>query len=123
VNPEEQLSAFIRSSFRSVWSLELLLLLKRSPRLWPRDEIVAALRASDLVVAQSVESLTAGGLLTVDGDGRAAYSPASPGLAAMADAAEAYYARSPDAVRRLIVGAASGGGIAAFADAFRLRKD
>jgi hypothetical protein len=41
----------------------------------------------------------------------------------MADEAEAYYGRSPDAVRRLIVGAASGGSIAAFADAFRLRKD
>jgi hypothetical protein len=117
------LSAFVRSSFRSVWSLELLLLLKRHPRPWPREEIVAALRASDLVVAQSVESLTAGGLLTLGCDGCAAYSPASPDLATMADQAEAFYGRSPDAVRRLIVGAAPGGGIAAFADAFRLRKD
>jgi hypothetical protein len=119
----EQLTGFIRSSFRSVWALELLLLLKRSPRAWPREEIVASLRASDLVVAQSLDSLTAGGLVSVAGDGSATYSPAAGDLRSLVEEAEAYYARSPDAVRRLIVGAASGGSIAAFADAFRLRKD
>jgi hypothetical protein len=119
----EQLSGFIRSSFRSVWSLELLLLLKRNRRQWLREEIVTALRASDLVVAQSLDSLTAGGLLSVDSTGHASYSPATADIGVMADEAEAYYGRSPDAVRRLIVGAASGGSIAAFADAFRLRKD
>ncbi|HZG07516.1 MAG TPA: hypothetical protein VEZ70_00890 [Allosphingosinicella sp.] len=118
----EQLASFIRSSFRSVWSLELLLLLKREQRCWDRGEIVAALRASDLVVHQSLDSLTAAGLVTVDGEGRAAYSPASDSVGALVDRTESFYARSPDAVRRLIVSAATGG-IAAFADAFRLRKD
>jgi hypothetical protein len=44
----EQLSGFIRSSFRSVWSLELLLLLKRNRRQWLREEIVTALRQAIL---------------------------------------------------------------------------
>jgi len=116
----EQVAGFIRSSFRSVWSLEVLLLLKREPRLWSPTEIVAALRASDLIVAQSLDALAAAGLVALEKDSAASYRPA-PSLAPLADAAESLYARSPDAVRRLIVGAPSG--LAAFADAFRLRKD
>jgi hypothetical protein len=38
------------------------------------------------------------------------------------DETEALYARSPDAVRRMII-SASHGGLTAFADAFRIRKD
>jgi hypothetical protein len=119
----EPVSKFIASGFRSVWSLELLLLLKRIGHPCPREELVAALRASDLVIAQSLNSLTASGLVIVDDESRAAYSPASPALRHLVEEAEMLYSRSPDAVRRLIVGASPGGSIAAFADAFRLRKD
>jgi DNA-binding transcriptional ArsR family regulator len=113
---------FVKSSFRSVWSLELLLLLKREPRLWAREEIVSALRASDLVVSQGLDALVVAGLVAVEEDGRAAYRPVSEDTAALVDAAESFYARSPDAVRRMIV-AASTGSLGAFADAFRLWKD
>ena len=116
----EEVAGFIRSSFRSVWSLEVLLLLKQEPRQWTPQEIVDALRASELIVAQSLDSLAAAGLVAIEADGGASYRPA-PSLTPLADAVESLYARSPDAVRRLIVGAPSG--LAAFADAFRLRKD
>jgi hypothetical protein len=119
---DDDVSNFIRSSFRSVWSLELLLLLKRDPRLWPHAEIVAALRASELIVAQSLDALTAAGLVTVDEAGNAAYRPASAAAAALVEGTDTLYARSPDAVRRLIVGALPNP-LAAFADAFRLRKE
>ena len=119
---EDEISGFIGSSFRSVWSLELLLLLKGDTRLWPRAEMVAALRASDLIVAQGLEALTAAGLVVIDEAGNAAYRPASDDIARLADATDSLYARSPDAVRRLIVGAISDP-LAAFADAFRLRKE
>lgn len=118
----DELSRFIRSSFRSVWSLELLLLLKRDSRRWTHAEVVSALRGSDLVVSQSVEWLSAAGLVIEEDDGAVAYGPVSDDLAALVDATEALYGRRPDAVRRMIV-AASTGGLAAFADAFRLRKD
>ena len=118
----EELSRFIQSSFRSVWSLELLLLLKREQRPWSREEIVTSLRGSDLIVSQGFDTLSAGGLILVDENGKATYGPASASLAKLVEEAEAYYARSPDAVRRLIIGA-SPSGLAAFADAFRLRKD
>lgn len=117
----EQIARFIRSSFRSVWSLEVLLLLKRDPRPWTHGEIVSALRASELVVAQSLEALGTAGLVVEDEDGTATYRPASQDSARMVDEIERFYAQGPDAVRRLILG--SSGGLAAFADAFRLRKD
>jgi hypothetical protein len=43
-------------------------------------------------------------------------------LSILADATEALYARKPDAVRRMIVAAASDGATA-LPDAFRLRRD
>ena len=119
---DDEVSRFIRSTFRSVWSLEVLLLLKRDPRRWHASEIVVALRASDLVVAQSIEALAAAGLVLADGPGEACYRPVSAEAGGLADAAEILYRQSPNAVRRMIV-STSAGGLAAFADAFRLRKD
>ncbi len=114
--------AFIRMSFRSVWSLELMLLLKCDPgRAWSNEALVERLRGSDSIVQQSVQGLVAGGLVLIDPDG-ARYAPASPDIERLADAASDLYARKPDAVRRTIVMAASDP-LAAFADAFRLRKD
>ena len=113
---------FIKISFRSVWSLELMLLLKSDPdRGWSNDALVERLRASDSVVQQSIEALVAGGLVLTDDNG-VRYAPASPDLRRLADAAVELYARKPDAVRRAIVMAASDP-LTAFADAFRLRKD
>jgi hypothetical protein len=100
----------------------LIFLRNHSDRAWTRDEIVAGLRASDSIVAQSVESLVAAGLVATEEDGSARYLPASPDLDRRAAEAEAFYAKSPDAVRRMIVMSANEG-LTAFADAFRLRKD
>ena len=115
---------FVRDSFRSVWSLELLCILKSDPsRAWPRAELVERLRASDSVVEQSVEGLVAGGLVVVEEDGSARYAPASPELDRLSRNAEELYAKRPGAVRRLIVMSGSSGSLTAFAEAFRLRGD
>ncbi|MEO7178054.1 MAG: hypothetical protein ABIW83_04360 [Allosphingosinicella sp.] len=118
---QEQLSSFIQSIFRSIWQLELLLALKRDPGFRSHDELVTALRASDLIVSQGLAALAAAGLIVTDEEERAAYGPVSKGDARLVEEVEALYARSPDAVRRLIVGSPSG--LSAFADAFRLRRD
>ena len=116
-------SGFIRSTFRSVWALELLCFLRREPdRDWSRGDLVTALRASDLVVEQSLASLTAAGLVVMVSPDSARYRPANDELDALARDAEAQYASSPDKVRRLIVSSAHGG-LSAFADAFRVRRD
>ena len=127
ISPEmpssQDLASFIQGTFRSVWALELLCLLRQQPdRVLSHSEMVSALRGSDLVVTQSVEALTAAGLVVVEESGGARYMPAAPELEKLVKATESLYARSPDQVRRMIV-SASNPGISAFADAFRLRKD
>ena len=119
----DEVQAFIVASFRSVWTLEVLRLLRAEPeRAFAKPELVEALRASALVVDQSLAALLAAGLVVTDRDDAAQYAPANPRLAALAEAAEQLYAKSPDAVRRLIVAAANPG-ITAFADAFKLKGD
>ena len=120
---DEDVSSFIRATFRSVWALELLCFLRQDRgRSLSHEAMVAGLRGSDLVVTQSVEALTAAGVVLAESDGSARYHPASDHLDRLVEGATALYARSPDAVRRTIVAAANPA-ITAFADAFRLRKD
>lgn len=114
-------AGFIASNFRSVWSLELLLLLRGDERRWSFDELVATLRASDLIVRQGLDALTAAGLVVID-DGGACYRPASAAARASVDETAELYRLSPDAVRRLIV-ASSVRPLNAFADAFKLRRE
>ena len=118
---DQELLQFITSSFRSVWALELLLLLKREQRLWRRAELVATMRASELVISKALASIVAAGLVSAEDEG-VLYMPVSPAVATLVERTESLYAARPDAVRRAIV-SASVGGLTAFADAFRLRKD
>lgn len=120
---QEEVVAFIRATFRSVWDLELLCFLRRTPVAnHQSSELVTELRASELVVANSIAALLAAGLVVEEPDSSVRYAPAAADLNRLCEEAEALYRRSPDAVRRMIVTAANPG-IAAFADAFRLRKD
>jgi hypothetical protein len=119
----DAISGFIAATFRSVWALELLWILRRNrERSLSRAEMVSELRGSSLVVTQSLDSLATAGLVLVEPDGSARYGPASKAIDGLAAATEELYARRPDAVRRVIVSAANPG-VTAFADAFRLRKD
>lgn len=119
--PANDLLRLIGSTFRSVWALELLLLLKREARPVPPAELISALRASDLVVNKALEELLAAGLVSIDDKG-ASYMPVSQDVARRIDDVERLYSARPDAVRRQIVSATSSGATA-FADAFRLRKE
>lgn len=119
---EQELFDFVRSTFRSVWALELLLFLKRNEGAWGKADLVGTLRASDVVIANGIDALVAAGMIVLEHDQSARYRPATADLEALADAAEFLYGQRPNAVRRLIVGG-SDIGVAAFADAFRLRRD
>ncbi len=79
------------------------------------------MRASELVISKALDSLIAAGLASLEGEG-ARYMPVSQDVADYVEHSERLYAARPDAVRRAIV-SASTGGLTAFADAFRLRKD
>lgn len=120
---QEQLESFIGNSFRSVWALEVLQYLAANPAArFTAEELIAELRISDAVVAQSVENLSAAGLVMLDSDGRIALHEGNEDQVALVRAAINFYRKSPDKVRRLIVAQASPG-VAAFADAFKLRKN
>ena len=119
----DPIAEFIRTSFQSVWALELLCFLRQKEgKSLSRAEMVAGLRGSELVITQSVDSLVRAGLVAADADGAARFAPANDRLAALAGEAEARYVKSPDAVRRLIVSSAAPS-LAAFVDAFRIRTE
>ena len=118
-----ELNAFIRTYFRSVWTLELLLYLKANcPAACRVEALVKALRASDSIVNQGIASLSMAGLVVTEEDGGIRYSPASRELEQAMDKIQLLYAERPDAIRRLIV-TSSNTGLSAFADSFRLRRD
>jgi hypothetical protein len=121
--PSPDIAAFLRAHFKSVWALELLLFLKdQGDSAWSADKLVAALRTSETIVATSVATLIAGGLLADDETGQVRYAPASDDLSRLVDVTQALYARKPDAVRRVIVSAGAAG-LSEFANSFRLRND
>jgi DNA-binding IclR family transcriptional regulator len=120
---KKQTESFIGNSFRSVWALEILQFLADHPnRAFSSEDLIEALRVSDAVVAQSVENLSAAGLVVVDGEDQVALHAASEPQARLVRSAIDFYRKSPDKVRRLIV-AQSSPGVTAFADAFKLRRD
>jgi hypothetical protein len=123
MSTETALRKFIASAFRSVWAIELAQILHREPeREFRHEELIDILRASDLVIRQSVASLVAAGLvLTEEGDRVRLHSLSRDTETLLAGSID-LYRRSPDKVRRLIV-AQSLPGATAFADAFKLRKD
>ena len=116
----EDVLRFIAASFPSVWALELLITLRRERRAWSRAELVAALRASELVVNRALEGLVAAGLASIENEG-ALYLPVSGEVDACVGRVEQMYRSHPNIVRRAIV-AASSSSATAFANAFRLRK-
>lgn len=119
----DHLESFIATSFRSVWALEVLrFLAEHQEASFSAQEIITQLRVSDAVVSQSVENLSAAGLVVVHGDGRVALHEGPPEQARQVQSAIEFYRKSPDKVRRLIV-AQSSPGVTAFADAFKLRRD
>lgn len=119
---DNSLRRFIRSAFGSVWSLELLLLVRQRPaHRWSHDELIEALRASEQVLKTSTSDLVMAGLVTVDTEGRLGYA-ATPELDGTVETVAGLYASRPGAVRRMIVGGGTDPAIS-FADAFRIRKD
>ena len=99
---DSHLISFIREHVRSVWALELLLLMRRDPeRRWTEAELVRELRASTTLVADILRQFQASGLLAPE-DGGFRYAPASPVLEALCIRLEAAYRKRPVAVINLI---------------------
>jgi predicted transcriptional regulator len=113
----EELASFIEAMIPSVWALELLILIRSDPhRAWAPKSLVAALRASDRLVADILQAFGRSGLVTEEGDGvRYRPSLAVDGLCAELEAA---YRERPVSVINAIVRQRSAA-LNTFADAFR----
>jgi hypothetical protein len=117
----EELIYFIQSSFRSVWALEVVRELRDHAGVDVAPEsLVTRLRASDLIVRQSLKELSAARIVQIGASGRATYAPATTELDRLVSAAIDHYAAAPASVRRAIL-FATNSDLAAFAEAFRLR--
>lgn len=120
---DDDLQEFIQGTLRSVWTLEVLLLLRRTrERDWSGDELVRELRASEVVVSENLGLLQAAGLVAPDAQGRWRYTPASPVFDALTRRLETVYREKPVSVVKAIV-ASPNEKLQTFADAFKLKGD
>lgn len=119
---DQDLFGFMREQLRSVWALELLLLMRRrADRSWSPEELVTELRASPALVTDNLGSFERGGLVVPDEDGRYTYRPAAPLLASLCDQLDQAYRERPVKVINAIVAPADK--LQTLADAFRIRGD
>lgn len=121
---DKDISEFLRDSFRSVWSLELLLLLySQQHRTWTPQQLIDELRSSEAVVRQGLDDLVAAGLIITEDEGQIRYGPASDAQRTIVPRAAETYRVEPSNVRRLIVQRPSEK-LRNFSDAFKIvRKD
>lgn len=119
---EEDLLSFIRSSIRSTWALELLLLLrKQAPRALTAEALVLALRATPTLIAVCLDQLQTASLVVREESGAWRYGPASPALDSLSAQLESAYAERPVTIINAIV-ATPDDRLKSFADAFRFPK-
>jgi len=99
---DPDLTGFVREHVPSVWALELLLLLKRTPeRCWSAAELVRELRASASLVSEILQRLQRSGLAAPEPDGWR-YAPANAVLEQLCGELEVTYKARPVAVINLI---------------------
>lgn len=120
---EQPVADFLRDVVRSVWALELMLLMTREPgRAWSAPELTAEMRASLPLVSAILDQYSRAGLVArEDGDGWR-WAPRTERLAALAAAVARAQATTPLAVIKAI-SAEPKGPLRAFADAFRFKGD
>jgi len=112
---------FIQSVVRSVWAVELMLVLRHdAERVWTSEELVRELRGSPALVTENLGLFTAGGVVDETEPGRFKYRPASAALAALCDELEREYRQRPVTVMQAIL-ARRNSKVQSLADAFRFR--
>jgi hypothetical protein len=115
---EGDLVAFVRATIPTVWTLELLLLLRQDPAQgWQEDDLVRELRASQTLVSNSLASLAASALIVRSDQDGWRYSPAELLDALCQQLHDAYRSR-PVAIISMI---SKPDPIQLLADAFKIR--
>ncbi|MBM3546227.1 MAG: hypothetical protein FJX54_04700 [Alphaproteobacteria bacterium] len=120
--PATSLTGLIHS-LRSLWAVELLLVLHRDPgRRWGIDDLVVELRSSRSLVDGLLSRLHEIGLVERQADASYSYRSASPELDMLVGELVRLHAERPLAIAQEIHGGADQK-LRAFSDAFKLKKD
>jgi hypothetical protein len=123
MNSESDILEFAGASFRSVWALELLLMLRRTrDRSWGDSEILKELRSSQVAVVEALHNLIAAGLVVEEEGARYRYN-ASGRLEDMIAELAQLYALKPAVVMRQIVNSPSNAKLQILSDAFRIKDE
>ena len=119
----EHLSTFLRATIKSVWALDLLVLMKSAPdHAWTVASLNDRLRASTSLVEEILGSFIRQGLVAQEPDGTYRYAPADARTEAQASELARLYAERPLGVIKEIMSAPNEK-LHSFVDAFRLKKD
>jgi predicted transcriptional regulator len=119
---EDDVLGFAAALFKSVWALELLLVLHRGhERAWSADELIKELRSSRVVIAEALNNLVAAGLVVEDETGRYRYHAAGPATDEMIVELEKLYVTKPTVIAREIVSTPNMK-LKLLSDAFRIKK-
>lgn len=120
--PDAQILDFIRSSVKTVWSLELLLFMRRNAqRTWTSEELIRELRSSRNIVSESIGVFVQAGILREEEAGYR-YGPATAELDGLVEQLANEYAERPTTIVNAIV-EAQAGKLQDFANAFRIKRD
>lgn len=120
---DEKLLRFVHSTLRSVWALELLLLMRsHADRRWSAEALTRELRASLALVAELLAHFHRCGLVAKIENEVWIWRPGNAELAYFAQATADAYAQTPFQVIKAILDAPNDR-MRSFADAFKLRKE
>jgi hypothetical protein len=118
----DDILGFIRTRIGSVYTLELLLLIRRHPgRAWKADDLVRELRSSRTAVTEAVTRLMQAGLISEDSSGLYTFAPESPRHEALCEEIEKAYSTMPISVMKAIA-APPDEKLRLFSDAFKLKE-
>ncbi|NJO34382.1 MAG: hypothetical protein HC869_15890 [Rhodospirillales bacterium] len=119
----EQLRRFIQTNVRTIWALEVLLLLCRNQgRLWSPDELNRELRGSVGLVRDVLSGFQHAGLVKRDAEDRFQWAPSTAELRQLSQDLVSIYSTRPFSVIKAITEAQTER-IQTLADAFKIKKD
>ena len=119
---DDELLSFVSASIKSVWALELLVLLQRDPtRSWSTSNLIGELRGSEVVISAAMDSLIQARLAIRDAGGNCRYAATSDVLNRMMSDVARLYAEKPVMVIKAIVSSPDEK-LRLFSDAFKFKS-
>jgi hypothetical protein len=118
---EQDVLSFVAASLRSLWALEVLLLLRNDgTKAWRAEEIVRETRSSQTAVGEAILMLQKAGFVAHE-NGLYRYWPATPNLEIIGAEIQKLYAVKPTTVMKAILSAPHDK-LRNFSDAFKLKE-